>query len=325
MTNHLFLPTASLDGLSIRPEYEEWLLNWLSQTEKDIENGEVASSMCLQGVIVETVLFGETRLDWLAILDDLLTDENGIPLAYSEKYGKRLCEFNQWRQTPVHAIHTRHWIETALEKQDPDIDFYAQLIASFIQPSGWIYNPKVSETNLRTRMKSEYSMSLAMGLEIMAEAGELNQYQKRFEATLASTPITGFLSAEYFRIKALELMSASHFVPTGIADVLTSCETDIGYCDFAIKNKVDDYMGTAKRTSRDKVTHSPLSALHAQHISRYCDTLAQVRVEVVLKSLKDHMDKNPFDIQAFKIRDLPIPFGIDITPLELIAAAVITQ
>lgn len=325
MADHIFLSSVPLEGLPIRPEYREWLLDWLSQAEKNIEDGEVASSMCLQGVIVETVLFGETRLDWIAILDDFLTDESGFPLAYSERYGKRLCEFNQWRQTPVHAVHARYWIETTLGKANPGIDLYARLITSFIQPSGWIYNPKVSETNLRTRMKSEYFMSLAMGLEILAEGGELNQYQKRFEATLASTPVTGFLSAEYFRIRALEMMSASHFVPTGIAEVLSSCEADIGYCDFAIKNKVDDYMGTAKRTSRDKVTHSPLSALHAQHISLHCDKLTQSRVEVVLKSLKDHMEENPFDIQAFKIRDLPIPFGIDITPLELIAAAALTQ
>lgn len=325
MTNHIFLSSVLLKGLPIRLEYQQWLLDWLSQVEKNIEDGEVASSMCLQGVIVEIALFGETRLDWLAILDDFLTDESGFPLAYSERYGKRLCEFNQWRQTPVHAIHTRYWIENALGKIDLNHDYYAQLITSFIQPSGWIYNPKVSETNLRTRMKSEYLMSFAMGVEMLSKAGELNQHRKRFEATLASMPSTGFLSAEYFRIKALEVLSALHFVPIGIVEVLTSCEADKGYCDFAIKNKVDDYMGTAKRTSRDKVVHSPLSALHAHHISRYCDAPTRLRVGEVLKSLKEYMEKHPFDIQAFKIRDLPIPFGVDFTPLEIIAAAVIAQ
>ena len=68
-------------------------------------------------------------------------------------------------QSEVHAIHARWWVERACNAES-NLDF-PDLIEGLNQPSSWIYNPQVSPTGMRTRMKSEYFMSLAMGMEVL--------------------------------------------------------------------------------------------------------------------------------------------------------------
>ena len=142
-------------------------------THTDINQESVASSICLQGAIAEIVLYKALRTDWMGILEDLLTDKQGNPLAYSKGFRKLYKFDGQWQQNAVHAVHTQFWI-SRLDSSSPGLlDKWAALIESFIQPNGWIYNPQVSPTQLHTRMKSEYFMSFAMGIEILSATGQL--------------------------------------------------------------------------------------------------------------------------------------------------------
>jgi len=326
MTEHVFLPDLDLCTIELCQAHREWLEHWLKEIERDIEDGDVASSLCLQSVMVEMILYNELRYDWRAIFEHYLTDEAGNPLAYSERYSKRLYEFdNQWRQTPVHAVHTRFWVDRVCNSSTPVKSHYVQLIEGWIQPNGWIYNHDVSCTRLRSRMKSEYLMSFAMGLEIMAAANTLALREQRFTATASSERPTPYLSAEYFRLRALELLRKPHLAPKALKAIIKTCEAGEGYCDFAVSSKVDDYMGSAKRTERDKAVHSPLAALHAGYLARHCNAATQQAVRERIARLRQHLLEEPLDIPAFRIRDIVFPFGTDVSPLEVIAAAAITQ
>ena len=316
MHEHLLLPGIDICSLSLPSAYKDWLEGWLRQIEEDLEQGDVSSSACLMGVMTELVLQGSVQTDWCKILDDYLT-RNGMPIAYSEAYGKRLHKFSQWRQTPVHCIHTRWWIERVCGEKPSS---FAGLIQRFVQPNGWIYNPQVSETRLQLRMESEYMMSMAMGLEILACEEQL-QNRDKFIATLASKSLTKHLSAEYFRIVALRTLGALNQAPCNLAELLSRCETETGYSDFSVESKVDDYMGSAKRVSRDKVVPSPLASLYAGVISERCEKAVQDGVREKLRSFGEHLKKNPEDIPPFQIRDIPVPFGPGLSPLEVIAAS----
>jgi len=326
MIEHVFLPDLDLYTIDPRQAYREWLQRWLKEIERDLEDGNVASSLCLQGMMTELVLYKELRYDWRAIFAHYLTDEAGNPLAYSEQYGQRLYRFDsQWRQTPVHAVHTRFWVDRVYDPSTAVKPHYVQLIEGWIQPSGWIYNRDVSYTHLRTRMKSEYLMSFAMGLEIVAAADARTPREQRFTATVSSEPPTPYLSAEYFRLRALEQLGKPHLIPGTISAVIETCQAGAGYCDFAVSSKVDDYMGSAKRTGRDEAVHSPLAVLHAGYLARHCDTATQQAVRERIAHFRQHLVEEPLDIPAFRIRDITFPFGTDISPLEIIAAAAIIQ
>lgn len=324
MNSHVLIPYALPNNIRLIPQYRKWLSDWLFNLEENIEDGIIASSQCVQAFYVECLLHGEPKLDWIGILESYLTDSAGDPLAYSENYGRQLYQFSQWKQSPIHAIHTHWWIHINLGLGER-VHKFEDLIAEHIQPSGWIYNPAVSVTSTKTRMKSELLMSLSMGIEIMMNAGGITPLHKRlFEATLSSMPFTGYLSAEYFRLFALEKLNALHLSPTNIHTALEDCIAGQAFCDFSVESKVDDYMGTAKRTSRDHAEHSAISSLHARAISKTIGDCPNNEVEKRLKDFAVFLIDNPFAIPAFQMRDIPIPFGADISPLEIIAAAYLT-
>lgn len=320
MNDHIFLPTIKLEKFALLPEHEAWLLTWLKEIEPYVESGSVAASLCLQAAITETILFGETQTDWVGVMDEFLARENQ-PLAYSEEFGKRLYNFAFWEQTEVHAIHARMSVELLCKTATARFD-YATLVESLIQPSGWIYNPSVSPTGIRTRMKSERLMSLAMGVEILAVSDRLDDNKTRiFESVISAENLTGYLSAEYFRLRALETLESVNLRPANLESVLYSCETGEGYCDFDVKSKIDDYMGTAKRIGRDVTVHSPLSVLHAIAVSIVCDTESKIKVGERINQFANHIKNNPLDIPPFKMRDIDIPFGTGLSPLEIISAS----
>lgn len=321
MTEYIFLPEIPLEAAVVHPEHKKWLVSWLKEVEGNIEDGNVSSSMCIQGIIAEIALFKSIKTDWYGIVNEYLTDDRGFPIAYSEEYGKRLYSFNQWLQKPLHAIYTKWWIEKILNKQkDNDIQ-YGTLIQSLIQPDGWMYNPDVSCTGSRTRMRSELLMSMAMGIEILDDNNLLTGHKKQFQATISSFPLSHCLSAEYFRLRALKKLDSIELSPVGYNNMLKMCEAGAGYCDFSLETKVDDYMGTAKRTSRDKLVHSPLASLFAIHIASACEKSVKEYVMSRVNRFREYLKKNPFDIPSFIMRDINIPFGSDLTPLEIIAAS----
>jgi hypothetical protein len=170
-------------------------------------------------------------------------------------------------------------------------------------------------------MKSELLMSMAMGIEILTAAKSIDQYKERFESAISSLPLTGFLGAEYFRILALEQLKSLNLLPLGLQGMVQSCQAGKGFCDFSINDKIDDYMGTAKRTDRDKAIHSPLFTLYADYISNYLDGDSSKWVKRIAVSFGEHLRKNPFDIPSFTMRDIEVPFGTGITPIELLCAA----
>lgn len=321
MTEHILLPHVNLAALQLVQQHREWLSQWLSTAERDIENEDVSASLCLQGMLSEVALYGVPQTDWCGVMAAYLTDADGIPLAYSEQYGKRLYRFNFWLQSPVHAVHCRWFIERICLSVSRDAHKYADYITENIQPSGWIYNPDVSPTRQRHRMKSEYMMSMAMGCEILAATGRLSAHTQRFQAVLSSSPLTDFLSAEYFRLKALSLLESLALAPAGVTGVLAACKTTQGFSEFAVASKVDEYMGTAKRTERDKPLSSPLVGLYANAIAEHCHNAVKTDVRNWLKAYGEHLQREPFDIQAFSIRDEDIAFGTDVSPLEILAAS----
>jgi hypothetical protein len=304
------------------PEHRAWLESWQQTIEPEIEQGDLAASTCLQGVLSELLLNGRVVTDWIGIMDAYLTHD-GKPLAYSEQYGKRLYQFASWVQNEVHAIHARWWIEQICETRS-SLDF-RMLIEDLVQPSGWIYNPQVSPTGMRTRMKSEYFMSLAMGAEILKAESALEKQRAGFEGLLSSEPLTGYLSAEHFRLFTLRLLNTPELAPATLSSILFSCEVGEGYCDFNVKAKVDDYMGTAKRTVRDIPVHSALSSLHALSLAAACGDDVKQRVAERVEHFATHLQSEPLDIQPFQMREIDIPFGTGLSPLEVIAASGVTS
>jgi hypothetical protein len=320
MNNHVIIPLKDVTSIHLISEYEDWLKEWLQALDQDINNDEVSSSLCLQAIYAELALYKKLKRDWTGVFQELLTDSNGNPLAYSEKYGKRLYNFEaQWKQTPIHAIYTQWWYYNNFDKSL--VLEYALLIEKHIQSSGWIYNSEESPTRINKRMKSELLMSMAMGIEILTAAKSIDQYKERFESAISSLPLTGFLGAEYFRILALEQLKSLNLLPLGLQGMVQSCQAGKGFCDFSINDKIDDYMGTAKRTDRDKAIHSPLFTLYADYISNYLDGDSSKWVKRIAVSFGEHLRKNPFDIPSFTMRDIEVPFGTGITPIELLCAA----
>lgn len=323
MTKHIFLPYIDLDTLEIVEPYKSWLSEWLEEIEEYIESCNIASSICLQAILAEKVLHKTLKHQWLEIFEDCLTSPDGKPLAYSEFYGKRLHKYDQqWVQTPVHSIYTLWWIQNLVNNQADNQ--LTQLIEDNIQRNGWIYNLNVSSTQHLRRMKSEYQMSMAMGTEILGCAGLLNTYKEIFESVISNEECCPYLSAEYFRLRALENLKAPHLAPEELCGIIEPSQAGEGYCDYSMKDKRDDYMGTAKRSSSDETVHSPLATLHALYISTYCEEKNYNQVILKVKNFANHLNNNPLDIPAFKVRDLvDIPFGTGISPLEMIATSYI--
>ena len=192
---------------------------------------------------------------------------------------------------------------------------------NFFQKDGWFYNPNVSPTNERTRMKSELLYSLLMGTELLIDSGEIDKYSKKILAKLSRFPPTIFISAECFRFKILDLLDSTQFIPNDSKNVLSFCKTKKGFCDFSLELKQDDYMGTKKRSQWDISVPSAISTVQALYIAKKFD---KDTYEAVLANAIDfarHLTHNPYDIPAFKIREIKINFGLDITPFELIAAS----
>lgn len=84
-------------------------------------------------------------------------------------------------------------------------------------------------------MKSELLMSLAMGTEILLP-DKLSKHDKdRFEAALATMPLTGYVSAEYFRIKALKNIGRMYQFPEGLKNCLKNVRFKKDTMIFALR------------------------------------------------------------------------------------------
>lgn len=318
MIEHPLLPALDLGTISLPKLYQSWLFSWIKEQETKIEQRDICASMCLQGYLIDSLLPKKSGYNWFELMNNFLVDQDGIPIAYSKKYGERLYKFNMWNQKTVHAIHTRWWIE---KNEGHKYKLPKDIADNFFQKDGWFYNPHVSPTNEKTRMKSELLYSLLMGTELLIDSGVIDKYSKRILAKLSRFPSTIFISAECFRIKILELLNANQLIPDDSRNVLSFCKLEKGFCDFSLELKKDDYMGTQKRSQWDVSVPSAISTVQALFVAKKFD---KKTYKTVLENAKDfarHLKHNPYDIPAFKIREIKINFGLDITPLELIAAS----
>ena len=113
MVSHIFLPELNLQPGHMIPDHQLYLSGWHEEAVQKAEDGDVSASMCLQGALIELVQFGHLTQDWIGIFDEYLTDANRTPIAYSEKFGRRLFGFeSQAKQSTILAIHTRWWIDS---------------------------------------------------------------------------------------------------------------------------------------------------------------------------------------------------------------------
>src|SRR5437867_797952 len=272
MPQHLLMPEVPLQAGFLYPAYEAFLQAWREEAIQRADYGDIAASICHHATLLDLVLFGRPRHDWLGIMDEFLM-EGDTPIAYSARFGERLHKFgSQRRQSTVHAIHARWWIELLNRDATVDHERFANLILAKKQTDGLIYDRDVSETTLRHRMQSELTLSMAMAVEIFQAAGKLTgTVPVELATSITSTtkcPTLGYMSMEYFRLKALQLLGHEGLFPLGIDAHIEACAADlpVGWCDFAMASKVDAYMGTAKRTQRDKPIHSPLIACHVSYL-----------------------------------------------------------
>jgi hypothetical protein len=321
MTTHVFLPGIHLQQGLVYPTYEQYLKDWREEAIQRADIGDVASSVCYQATLIDLVLYGKLRHDWLCIMNEFLI-HNDAPLAYSEAFGQRLHKFgDQYFQSTIHSIHTRWWIECLNNG-------VANLVLAKKQSDGLIYDRDVSQTVLRHRMKSELTMSMMMAAEILIAANKLTKNNSVELATNIACPIKcpalGYMSMEYFRLKALQILGHEALFPVGIDDHINACAEDmsVGWCDFAMKSKVDAYMGTAKRTQRDTPIHSPLIACHISYLLDKVENATKKQaIAQRLAAYSCYLKGNPLDIPAFQMRDVPIRFGADKTPIEVICAS----
>lgn len=313
MTGHVLFPMLRISQQTIPQDYREYMDNWLDECYDEMNAEIVSSSICAAGATAEVLIHGHTVTDWQGIIHDLLRDENR-PLSYSEKYGQLLNCCNYWKQTPVHAIYNQWW---ALQLQGVPEDF-SQEILSLMQPSGWIYNPAVSETNVKYRMRTELFMSMAMGVEIASHCISSAQRNLLISA-INSIGRTNYVAAEFFRLKALQLLNATSHMPPQIDEVLIKCKSEPGFADFNVSDKVDEYMGTASRTGRDKAIFSPISTMQALALA---DIIAPCRAMIPIwqSEVKTFLSQGPEVIPAFKMRDLSPDFGPGATIFEILAA-----
>jgi hypothetical protein len=329
MASHPILPGLFLGAGFSHPDYERYLCAWREQAIVDADDGRTAASVCHQATLIDLVLDGRITYDWLSVMDDLLTDEVGRPIAYSKGFGDRLYKFEaQYLQSTVHSIHTRWWIEMLTKPDAVDQRKFADRILAKKGPDGLIIDMDVSPTILRHRMRAELCMSAVMGVEILSEAGCLTD-DLRFELATSlcdprKVPPLGYMVSEQFRLSALRILGHEEQFPIGIGEHIEACEVglDRGWGDFSMASKVDAYMGTAKRTSRDKPIHSPIVACHVAVLSdKVNDQSKLAAIMDRLTMYSSSLAENPLDIPAFQMRDVPIPFGADLTPIEAVCAS----
>jgi hypothetical protein len=318
---HLAIPGVEIEPGFLISEHEAYLHEWLIAARENVESGHVSASMCLQAAFIELVTAGHLETDWLGVFDAYLTDELGGPLAYSEAFGTRLYKFaDQWKQSTVHAAHTRWWLENATGG-GVDHGHFADMLAPK-ENAGWIYDHDVSPTIERHRMKSELTQSMAEAVEILEAAGALAAKQAALESTLVNFPQSGYVSAEYFRLEALKRLGGTQHMPSDTSDAIVRCLLETGVCDFSLVSKTDAYMGTAKRTARDKMLPSPLSTRQAEVLREViADKEASEAVDTSVRAYGVLLKAKPLEIPAFQMRDVPIPFGADRTPIEVICAS----
>lgn len=324
---HPLLGSIDCRYVSLLDLHRDWLENWQIDQEKSIEHGEISMSGCVNGALCELALTGQLKTDWIGIIDEFLGTEDE-PLAYSNAYIQRLHNFSaQGRQSTISAIFSRWWISQLVSTRT-DHDKYSELVLQRLQPDGHFYDYEVSETMIRHRMKLELTLNATYAVQILSEANRINStFATEIASSITNTkdiPSCSYLSTEYFRFQTLQKIGLENLFPTGFDDFIVSLATglSLGWSDFDLASKMDAYMGTRKRTSRDAVIHTPLVANYVSQMTALIEdpeVLESVQTRLVAYSA--YLGSHPLDIPSFQMRDLTIPFGTGISILEAITAS----
>lgn len=327
------LAYTQLKQRSVPVEIGHYLQQWREVVLTDAMDGDVAMSECLQGILIDVTLDGRVSADWLGIVDECLLTDEGAPLAYSSLYAERACGFAaQALQSTIAAISARYVIE-CLTKGESQIDFanYARLLRPKLDPATYLFlDTDISPTTLRHRMKSEITLSCAQSVALLDKAQALTEAERHNIASAIADPRkcppTQYVSAEYYRYIALQVLGAPSLMPGSIGSALVACTEgiDVGFSDYPLSSKHDAYMGTAHRTGRDHAIHSPLTALQVRGLLPLVEDVEQAtEITQRLQQYRHHIIEHPTDIPSFRMRDISAPFGVGITPLEAIGTAVL--
>ena len=323
LTKLLWIPSLSLPG-NYNGVYSEFLNRELNLIHDEINQDRLSASKALQGTLIESLLFGRSKFDWLGVITELLM-RNGKALAYSESFSSHLHGFkDQWEQYSIGAAYSQYWIRKHLSYSQLDFEY----LNSKRDVTGLYFDIDISPTKNSHRMKTEMAASSAMLLEMNKELNFLSSFNPR--QTLSALddsmlfPRYRYLSLEYFRKVIMELYGEHMNDADLLGTFLMKCasETKYGWSDFMMNEKLDDYMGTAKRTGRDRNIHSPMLALFAGHLSG--GGTGNSDIELRMREFSIHLKTDPWDIPAFKMRDLPYDFGPGLTSLEALAAITLT-
>lgn len=321
--NLLWIPSLSLPD-NYKGIYSEFLNRELNSIQDEINQDRLSASKALQGVLIESLLFGRTKFDWLGVINELLI-RDGRALAYSESFSSHLHGFkDQWEQYSIGAAYSQYWIRKHLSCSQLDFEY----LNSKKDLTGLYFDIDISPTKNSHRMKTEIAASSAMVLQMNQDLNFLSSHNPG--QTLSALddsmlfPRYRYLSLEYFRKVIMDLHGEQKNDADLLGAFLVKCATEAkyGWSDFMMNEKLDDYMGTAKRTGRDSNIHSPMLALYAGHLCG--KETSNSDVEVRMHEFSTHLKANPWDIPAFKMRDLPYDFGPGLTTLEALAAITLT-
>ena len=317
--NLLWLPSLSVSG-NYTGVYAQYLSNQLDFIHSEVSKECLSAAKALQGVLIESLLYGRAKFDWPGAINELLV-RNGKALAYSESFSNNLHGFNnQWEQYSIGAAYSQYWIRNHLSCRQIDFEY----LNSKRDGTGLYFDIDISPTKIAHRMKTEIAASSAMVLEMDQDLKFLvshnhGQIMSAMDDSMLF-PRYKYLSLEYFRKVIMELHGEKKNDADLLEVFLKKCalEAKYGWSDFMMNEKLDEYMGTAKRTSRDSNIHSPMLTLYVGYLTE--PGKRSVETKDRLAEFTNHLVTDPWDIPAFKMRDLPYEFGPGLTTLEALAA-----
>ena len=121
LPNLLWIPSLSLPD-NYKGIYSEFLNRELNSIHDEINQDRLSASKALQGVLIESLLFGKTKFDWLGVINELLI-RNGRALAYSESFSSNLHGFkDQWEQYSIGAAYSQYSIRKHLSCSQLDFE-----------------------------------------------------------------------------------------------------------------------------------------------------------------------------------------------------------
>ena len=311
MNNYYLIPFFSFENKLFDSEIMQFLSDQLDILTSEFDKGFISISNCMNAQLCLSSLDKSSK--WLleVMRKNLLID--GTCTAYSKNYVSQLNNFDQ--QAFQRDVYTEYYYWKILLINEESIpNKLVENILGYQNKSGYFYNSSNSNTSEKYRMKSELYGNLLMATEIIDYSNQSSSTKKDISNKSFKTE---YLSSEYFRDKYCSTINKEANTKESINHLLESCKIEYGLCDFNTKNKTDDFMGTRKRTARDKSIFSPLATLHGIYLCQKYN-LQNFKKQLIDES-HEYFEKYKLELESFKMRDLPIDFGPGKTVVEVLA------